>query len=191
MSRPASEITGLLVDWNNGDQSALDRLLPLVEKELHRLAHSYMRRENPNHTLQTTALVNEAYLKLVDQKHTRWQNRAHFYGIAAQIMRRILLNYARDQRRKKRGGGAIQVSLSDVALISRERTDEIIALDEALEKLEKIDARKARVVEFRHYGGLSNKEIAEVLSVSEITVVRDINFATAWLAREIECPSET
>jgi len=162
-----------------------------MEKELHRLAHSYMRRENPNHTLQTTALVNEAYLKLVDQKHTRWQNRAHFYGIAAQIMRRILLNYARDQRRKKRGGGAIQVSLSDVALISRERTDEIIALDEALEKLEKIDARKARVVEFRHYGGLSNKEIAEVLSVSEITVVRDINFATAWLAREIECPSET
>jgi RNA polymerase sigma factor (TIGR02999 family) len=191
MSGSSSEITQLLVDWNNGDQSALEKLLPLVEKELHRLAHSYMRRESPDHTLQTTALVNEAYLKLVDQKHTRWQNRAHFYGIAAQIMRRILLNWARDQRRKKRGGGAIQVSLSDVALISRERSDEIIALDEALEKLGHVDPRKAKVVELRHYGGLSNKEIAEVLSISEITVVRDINFATAWLAREIECPNET
>jgi len=191
MSGATSEITQLLVDWSDGDQSALDKLLPLVEKELHRLAHSYMRRESPNHTLQTTALVNEAYLKLVDQKQTRWQNRAHFYGIAAQIMRRILLNWIRDQRRKKRGGGAIQVSLSDVALISSQRSDEIIALDEALDKLAIVDSRKAKVVELRHYGGLSNKEIAEFLSISEITVVRDINFATAWLSREIECPNET
>jgi RNA polymerase sigma factor (TIGR02999 family) len=191
MSGPASsEITGLLVDWSNGDQSALERLLPLVEKELHRLAHSYMRRENPNHTLQTTALVNEAYLKLIDQKKTHWQNRAHFFGIAAQIMRRILLNYARDQRRQKRGGGSIQVSLSEAAIISMERTEEIIALDEALGKLSKIDERKARVVELRHFGGLSNKEIGEVLSISEITVIRDVNFATAWLLREIECRTE-
>jgi RNA polymerase sigma-70 factor (ECF subfamily) len=191
MSEPPSEITELLIDWNNGNSSALEKLLPLVEKELHRLAHSYMRRESPNHMLQTTALVNEAYLKLIDQKKTRWQSRAHFFGIAAQIMRRILLNYARDQRRQKRGGGAAQVSLSEVALISRERTEEIIALDEALEKLAKVDARKVRVVELRHFGGLNNKEIAEVLSISEITVVRDINFATAWLMREIECHSET
>lgn len=191
MSGPASEITELLVDWNNGNQSALEKLLPLVEKELHRLAHSYMRRENRNHLLQTTALVNEAYLTLVNQKNTRWQNRAHFFGIAAQIMRRILLNYARDQRRQKRGGGAVQVSLSEVAVMSWERTEEIIVLDEALEKLAKVDERKAKVVELRHFGGLNNKEIAEVLSVSEITVVRDINFATAWLLREIECQSET
>jgi RNA polymerase sigma-70 factor, ECF subfamily len=191
MSAPPSEITELLIEWNNGNQSALEKLLPLVEKELHRLAHSYMKRENPNHLLQTTALVNEAYLKLIDQRNTRWQGRAHFFGISAQIMRRILLNYARDQRRQKRGGGAAQVSLSEVALISRERTEEIIALDEALEKLAKVDARKAKVVELRHFGGLNNKEIAEVLSISEITVVRDINFATAWLMREIECHSET
>jgi len=191
MSRPASEITELLFDWSNGDQSALEKLLPLVEKELHRLAHSYMKRENPNHLLQTTALVNEAYLKLIDQRNTRWQSRAHFFGIAAQIMRRILLNYARDQRRQKRGGGAAQVSLSEVALMSRERTEEIIALDEALEKLAKVDARKAKVIELRHFGGLNNKEISEVLSISEITIVRDINFATAWLMREIECHSET
>lgn len=191
MSGPASEITELLVDWNNGDQSALEKLLPLVEKELHRLAHSYMRRENRNHLLQTTALVNEAYLTLVNQKNTRWQSRAHFFGIAAQIMRRILLNYARDQRRQKRGGGAVQVSLSEVAVMSWERTEEIIAVDEALVKLAKVDERKAKVVELRHFGGLNNKEIAEVLSVSEITVVRDMNFATAWLLREIECQSET
>src|SRR5215203_1360665 len=114
---PSSEITGLLVDWSNGDQTALEKLLPLVERELHRLAHSYMRRENPNHTLQTTALVNAAYLKLIDQKKTHWQNRAHFFGIAARIMRRILMNYARDQQRLKRGGGAIQVSLSEASVV--------------------------------------------------------------------------
>jgi RNA polymerase sigma factor (TIGR02999 family) len=191
MPGPPPEITELLIDWNNGNQSALEKLLPLVEKELHRLAHSYMKRESPNHMLQTTALVNEAYLKLIDQRNTRWQSRAHFFGIAAQIMRRILLNYARDQRRKKRGGGATQVSLSEVALISRERTEEIIVLDEALEKLAKVDARKAKVVELRYFGGLNNKEISEVLSISEITVVRDVNFATAWLMREIECHSQT
>jgi RNA polymerase sigma factor (TIGR02999 family) len=187
----ASDITGLLVDWSNGDQSALEKLLPLVERELHRLAHSYMRRENPNHTLQTTALVNEAYLKLIDQKKTQWQNRAHFFGIAARIMRRILMNYARDQQRLKRGGGAIQVSLSEASVISLARTSDLIALDEALEKLAIVDERKARVVELRHFGGLSVEETSEVLGVSEITVTRDWKFAQAWLLREIECPSET
>lgn len=181
-----SEITGLLVDWSNGNKEALDRLLPLVEKELHRLAHSYMRRENPDHTLQTTALVNEAYLRLVDQKHTRWQNRAHFFGIAAQIMRRILMNYARDQHRAKRGGKAIQVSLSEASIISLEKTTELIALDEALHRLANVDERKSQVVELRYFGGLDVKETAEVLNVSPVTVQRDWKFAKAWLLREIE-----
>jgi RNA polymerase sigma-70 factor, ECF subfamily len=186
-SESPSDITSLLVDWSNGDQSALDKLLPLVEKELHRLAHSYMRRENPDHTLQTTALVNEAYLKLIDQKKTRWQNRAHFFGIAARIMRRILMNYARDQQRLKRGGGAVQVSLSEVADISLNKSADLLALDEALERLAETDERKARVVELRYFGGLSVEETAEVLGISEITVLRDWKFAKAWLLRDIEC----
>src|SRR3954452_6379598 len=155
-----TDITELLVDWNNGDKSAMERLLPLVEKELHRLAHAYMRRENPNHTLQTTALINETYLRLVDQRKVQWQNRAHFFGIAAQIMRRILLNYARDQNRQKRGGKAIHVSLSDTQVMPVEKDREIIALNDALNMLEAIDERKARVVELRFFGGLTVEEIA-------------------------------
>jgi RNA polymerase sigma factor (TIGR02999 family) len=182
---PTSEITGLLVDWSNGDQTALEKLLPLVEQELRRLAHSYMRRENRDHTLQTTALVNEAYLKLIDQKKTRWQNRAHFFGIAAQIMRRILLNYARDQHREKRGGKAVQVSLSEASVVCLEKPEELIALDEALERLAAVDERKSRVVELRYFGGLEIDEIAEVLKVSPITVMRDWKFARAWLFREM------
>lgn len=185
-SSPTSEITGLLVDWSNGNQAALDKLLPLVEQELHRLAHVYMRRENRDHTLQTTALVNEAYLKLVDQKKTHWQNRAHFFAIAAKIMRRILLNYARDQHRQKRGGNATQVSFSDVLLLSMQRPEDLIALDEALEHLARIDERKSRVVELKHFGGLETDEIAEVLQVSSITVLRDWRFAKAWLLREMD-----
>ena len=185
-SAPTPEITGLLVDWSNGDQTALEKLLPLVEQELHRLAHNYMRRENRDHMLQTTALVNEAYLKLIDQKKTRWQNRAHFFAIAAKIMRRILLNYARDQHRLKRGGNAVQVSLSEVSLFSMGRPEELIALDEALERLAELDERKARVVELKYFGGLETEEIAEVLKVSEVTVLRDWRFARAWLLREIE-----
>ena len=183
---PTSEITGLLIDWSNGDKSALEKLLPLVESELRRLAHSYMRRENPDHTLQTTALVNEAYLKLVDQNKTHWQNRAHFFGIAAQIMRRILLNYARDQHRAKRGGNAVQVSLSQAAIVSAEKSSELLALDVALKRLAELDERKSRVVELRYFGGLDVEETAEVLKVSPITVMRDWKFAKAWLAREIE-----
>jgi RNA polymerase sigma factor (TIGR02999 family) len=184
--RPSSEITGLLVDWSDGNQAALDRLLPMVEKELRRLAHSYMRRENPNHTLQTTALVNEAYLKLIDQKKTRWQNRAHFFAIAATVMRRILLNYARDQHREKRGGNIMQVSLSEATVVSLEKSEEFIALDEALERLAAEDRRKARVVELRFFGGLEMDEIAEVLKVSSVTVMRDWKFAKAWLLREMQ-----
>ena len=185
MSSP-SDITALLVDWSKGDKAALDKLFPLVERELHRLAHSYMRKESSDHTLQTTALVNEAYLRLVDQRDTRWQNRAHFFGIAAQIMRRILMNYARDRQRMKRGGGAIQVSLSETDVVSVTKVSELLALDEALERLAAIDERKAKVVEFRYFGGLSVEETAEVLDVSSITVTRDWNMAKAWLAREIQ-----
>ena len=184
MSSP-SEITGLLIAWSEGDQTAMESLLPLVERELHRLAHSYMRHENPNHTLQTTALINETYLRLVDQKKVHWQNRAHFFGIAAQIMRRILLNYARDQTRVKRGGGATQVSLSKASILSREKSNELITLDEALQRLEAVDQRKSRVVELRYFGGLSVEETAEVLDVAPVTVLRDWKYAKAWLAREI------
>jgi RNA polymerase sigma-70 factor (ECF subfamily) len=182
-SRP--DITSLLVNWCDGDQTALEKLLPLVDAELHRIAHRYMRKENPAHTLQTTALVNEAYLKLCDQTRVRWQNRIHFFAIAAKIMRRILLNYARDRRREKRGGAAVQVSLSEVAAMSEEKSEELIALDEALERLAAIDERKCRVVELRYFGGLSVEETAEVLGVSPVTVIRHWNMAKAWLAREL------
>ena len=179
------EITGLLVKWSNGDKAALDKLVPLVERELHRLAHRYMRKENRNHTLQTSAVVNEAYIRLVGQRNTRWQNRAHFFAIAATIMERILVNYARERRAQKRGGDAVQVSLSDVAVMSDEKTDELIALSEALGKLALIDSRKRDVVLYRYYGGLTADETAEVLSVSTATINRDWEIAQAWLAREL------
>jgi RNA polymerase sigma factor (TIGR02999 family) len=180
------DITALLVDWNNGDKSAMERLLPLVEKELHRLAHAYMRREDPDHMLQTTALINETYLRLVDQRKVQWQNRAHFFGIAAQIMRRILLNYARDQNRQKRGGKAIHVSLSEALIMTAEKDREIIALNDALNRLEEVDERKAKVVELRFFGGLTVEEVAEVLNISTVTVLRDWAFAKAWLSREMQ-----
>ena len=181
-----ADITALLVDWNNGDKSAMERLLPLVERELHRLAHSYMRREDPNHTLQTTALINETYLRLVDQRKVQWQNRAHFFGIAAQIMRRILLNYARDQNRLKRGGRAIHVSLSEAMVMPAEKDRELIALNDALTRLEALDERKSKVVELRYFGGLTVEEVAEVLKISTITVMWDWAFAKAWLSREMQ-----
>jgi len=181
-----ADITALLVDWNNGDKSAIDRLLPLVERELHRLAHSYMRREDPDHTLQTTALINETYLRLIDQRKVQWQNRAHFFGIAAQIMRRILLNYARDQNRMKRGGKAIHVSLSEAMVMPAEKDRELIALNDALTRLEAIDERKSKVVELRYFGGLDLEETAEVLEVSVMTVRRDWRAAKAWLFRRMK-----
>ncbi|HXD34366.1 MAG TPA: sigma-70 family RNA polymerase sigma factor [Pyrinomonadaceae bacterium] len=184
MSSP-SEITTLLVDWSNGDRTALDKLFPLVERELHKIAHRQMRREEPGHTLQTTALINETYLRLVDQNRIHWKNRTQFYGIASIIMRRFLRNYARDKKRNKRGGGAAQISLSGVAVMSQEKSKEILALDEALDILAVQHERKSRVVELRYYGGLSFAEIAELLDVSKVTVERDWSYARAWLLREL------
>jgi RNA polymerase sigma factor (TIGR02999 family) len=184
MSEPASiDLTQLLAAWSGGDRSALESLLPLVEDELHRLAHRYMNRERKDHTLQTTALVNEAYLKLIDQKVT-WQNRAHFFGVAAQIMRRILIDHARQHLGPQRGGGKT-ISLEDVALVSNDRAAELVALDEALTGLARLDERKGRVVELRYFGGLSVEETAAVLSVSVDTVTRDWRRAKAFLRREL------
>ncbi len=180
------EMTELLAAWSDGDREALDRLLPLVERELHRLAHHYMGREREGHTLQTSALVNEAYLKLCDQTRVRWQNRAHFFAIAAQTMRRILIDHARSRRYEKRGGGARALPLDEALLLSDERADELVALDDALAALEKVDPRKARVVELRYFGGLSAEESAEVLKVSPDTVGREWRRARAFLLREME-----
>lgn len=180
---PNQEVSQLLADWSNGNQSALDELLPLVENELHRLAHRYMSHERPDHTLQTTALVNEAYLKLIDQE-VHWQSRAHFFGIAAQIMRRILIDHARKHLSAKQGHGQ-KLALDDVAIVGDERAAELVALDEALQTLAKLDERKGRVVELRYFGGLSVEEIAEVLQVSPDTITRDWRRAKAFLRREL------
>ncbi|HLL75593.1 MAG TPA: sigma-70 family RNA polymerase sigma factor [Pyrinomonadaceae bacterium] len=180
------EMTLLLAAWSDGDREALDKLLPLVERELHRLARRYMSRERPDHTLQATALVNEAYVRLIDQTRVRWQNRAHFFAIAAQTMRRILIDHARKQTYAKRGGGALKVALDDAPALTDERAAELVALDEALAGLAKLDERKARVVELRYFGGLGVEEVAEVLGVSVDTVTRDWRRARAWLRRELE-----
>ena len=179
------EITGLLVAWNHGDQAALDKLMPLVEKELRRIAAQHMRRENQNHTLQTTALVNEAYLKLIDQTQTDWQNRAHFFALASSLMRRVLLDYARTQKRSKRGGNVVHLDISEVAVLIPAINEDLIALDAALEKLAAFDSTKSRVVEMRHFGGLSVEEVAEVLQIAPITVMRHWSLAKAWLRREL------
>ena len=179
------ELTQLLIDWSNGSQDAVEKLFPLVYEELRRLAHRYMRRERPGHTLQTTAVVHEAYLRLIDQKQVQWQNRAHFFAIAAHMMRRILITHAQSHTYAKRGGGALKVSLDEAAILSRARAGELIALDEALKSLAVIDVRRSHVVELRFFGGLSNAEIAEVLKISPNTVTRDWNVAKAWLCREM------
>jgi len=179
------EISELLVAWSDGDESALERLMPLVYDELHRLAHRYMRGERAGHTLQTSALVNEAYLRLVNWRDVRWQNRAHFFGVSAQMMRRILVDFARDKKWLKRGGEAIRVSLGDIAPTTARNSD-LVTLDEALNGLAKIDPRKAKVVELRFFGGLSVDEVAEVLQVSDQTVMRDWRLAKVWLLRELD-----
>jgi RNA polymerase sigma-70 factor (ECF subfamily) len=181
-----SEVTGLLISWSNGDEAALDQLLPIVERELHRIARAHMNRENPGHTLQTTALVNEAYLKLVNQRNVKWQNRAHFFAIAARSMRQILIDHARAQKRAKRGGQAQLVSLSDVAIRENGKSQDLILLDEALNELAKVDPQKSRIVEMCYFGGLTMEEVAEVLGVSVVTVHRHWKFAKAWLRREVE-----
>jgi RNA polymerase sigma factor (TIGR02999 family) len=179
------QITHLLLDWNNGDAQALERLMPLVQNELHRLAHRYMAGERPGHPLQTTALVNEAYLRLIDTSRVQWRNRAHFYAVSAQLMRRILVDVARARNKLKRGGGGVLVSLDEALDISHEPSADLIALDEALVKLAGLDQRKSKVVELRFFGGLTVEETAEVLNVSAITVMRDWEMAKVWLLREL------
>jgi len=179
------EITQLLLAWSHGEQAALDQLIPLVHDELHRMAKRYMRRERPGQTMQTTALVDEAYLRLVDSSRVHWQSRAHFFAIAAQLMRRILVDFARRRHNLKRGGRAEQVSLDEALVVSPERGADIVALDDALKALASLDARQSQVVELRFFGGLSINETAEVLKVSEGTVRRDWSLAKAWLHREL------
>ena len=185
-SPPAHRVTQLLVRWREGDPHALDELMPLVYKELRRLAAHYMRGERPGHTLQTSALVNEAYLRLAGHEEIQWQDRAHFFAVAAQAMRRILVDHARRRDNLKRGGGALRVALDDDAVIvSAGRVAEVVALDEALARLAEVAPRKSQLVELRFFGGLSIEETAEVLGVSPGTVMRDWTFAKAWLRREI------
>jgi RNA polymerase sigma factor (TIGR02999 family) len=179
------EITRLLIAWNKGDVKALEKLTPLVHTELHRLAKHYMAGERHDHILQTTALINEAYLRLIDWGNVEWRDRSHFFGLASQIMRRILVDFARARRSEKRGGEALRVSLSEADHIGRERSADLVALDDALRSLEKLDARQARVVELRFFAGLSYEETAEALKVSVGTVRRDWSFAQAWLFREL------
>ena len=185
MKSPAHEVTELLQDWSEGDESALERLMPLVYDELHRLAHQHMRREKPGHVLQTSALINEAYLRLVDRPRIHWQNRAQFFGIAARVMRRILVDEARKRNSDKRGGDVIHVTLNEATNVAHEQAENVMALDDALQTLEAIDPRQSKIVELRFFGGLSADETAEVLKVSLGTVMRDWAFARAWLKNEM------
>ena len=184
MTRPApaqQQVTQLLCDWRSGDETALEALIPIIQPELQRLAHRYMSRERPGHTLQTTALVNDAYLHLAEEGRPRWQNRAHFFAVAAQLMRRIMVDHARQRQRLKRGGGAVMVALDEVDIPTQSRAAELLALDEALEQLASFDRRKADVVEMRYFGGLTMEEIADVLQIHVNTVARDWTAARAWL----------
>jgi RNA polymerase sigma factor (TIGR02999 family) len=183
---PVEQITERLIAWNSGDTAALDDVIRGVYQELRRMADRYLRLESPGHTLQPTALVHEAYLRLIDQTQVNWQNRAHFFGVAAQMMRRILVDHARTKQRDKRGGPAIKLSLDEAANLSKGRPVDLVALDEALEALTDIDPRKSRVVELRFFGGLSVEETGEVLDVSPQTVMRDWKLAKAWLYQEIK-----
>jgi RNA polymerase sigma-70 factor (ECF subfamily) len=179
-------LTGLLLEWREGDKAALDQLTPLVYDELRRIAHRYVQRERDGHTLQTTALVNEAYLRLAGQQKVDWQNRAHFFAVTAQVMRHILIDHARRRRYTKHGGEVQQIPIEEAAVMSMQRAGELIALEEALDELAKLDQRKSRVVELRYFGGLSLEETAEVLEISLMTVRRDWRAAKAWLYRSIK-----
>ena len=179
------EVTELLAEWSDGDAAALEKLTPLVYEELRRLAHNYMEGQRPDHTLQTTALVNEAYLRLAGQRKPNFDNRSHFLAVAAKAMRQILVNHAKAARRQKRGGGATKIELDEAALVSPEKPQAVLDLNEALERLASLDSRKAEVVELRYFGGLTQDEIAEVLKISAVTVRRDWVFAKAWLYSEL------
>lgn len=185
MTPQAGDITQLLVAFKAGDLDAQRKLLDVVYAELHRMAGRYMRRERPDHTLQATALIHEAYVRLIDQRDKDWQNRAHFFGVAAQMMRRILVDHARTRRTDKRGGGQHKVSLDEAMLLTNRQSDELIALDEALSRLAQFDPRQSRVVELRFFGGLTEEETAEVLGVASRTVKRDWSMAKAWLYAEL------
>ena len=179
------EITRLLQGWSDGDEQALEKLTPVLYKELHRMAHRYMRQERPNHTLQTTALINEAYLRLIGWKNVRWQNRAQFFGVSAQLMRKILVDFARSRNYAKRGAGAHVISLGEDQGVAQTRAHDILALDDALQQLASFDLRKSQIVELRFFGGLSLEETAEVLKVSSRTIQREWELAKVWLAREM------
>ena len=186
MPSPSQEkVTQLLAQWSQGDGAALAELTPLVYDELRRVAHCHLSGQRQGHTLQTTALVNEAYLRLADQTKPHWQNRAHFFAVAARAMRQILVSYARNQQAQKRGGGAHKVDLDEAALVSPEESKQIVELHEALEQLSELDSRKAQIVELKYFGGLNYDEIAEVLKISRITVRRDWEFAKVWLYTEL------
>jgi RNA polymerase sigma factor (TIGR02999 family) len=186
MTQPSThEVTGLLIEWSNGDKAALDKLAPLVYQELRRLAHHYMSHERPGHTLQTTALVNEAYLRLVNRKGVQWQNRAHFFGIAATLMRSILVDHARSHAYAKRGGGARKIEFDEAMIVSQERAAEVVALDDVLKQLADFDPQQSRIVELRFFGGLTIEETSEVLDLSPATIKREWSTARAWLYREL------
>ena len=185
MAPSPQQVSQLLIAWGEGDQAALDELMPLVYQELRRLAHHYMRQERPGHTLQTSGLVNEACLRLVDQSNIRWQDRAHFFGIAARLMRQVLVDYARKRSYQKRGGDAHRVSLDETMIVSEARAADVLALDHALKNLAEMDPRQSQIVELRFFGGLSIAETAEVLAVSPGTVMRDWTLAKAWLRRAV------
>ncbi len=190
MKSAPHQVTKLLQEWSEGDETALEQLMPLVHEELHRLAHQHMRREGPGHILQTSALINEAFLRLVDQPQIRWQNRGHFFGIAARLMRRVLVDEARKRNSVKRGGSLILVPLDEATNRAQEQAMNVAALDEALKTLEAIDARQGEIIELRFFGGLSIEETAAVLSVSPGTVMRDWTFARAWLRNEMSDASK-
>lgn len=174
-------VTQLLADWRGGDETALEKLMPLVQPELHRLAGHYMKKERAGHTLQTTALINEAYLRLADSTHPQWQDSTHFFAVAGQLMRRVMVDHARQRKAQKRGAAPVQVTLDETALVAQSRAEELLALDEALERLGKLDPRMCRIVEMRYFGGLSNGEVARVLRVHPNTVKADWRAAKAWL----------
>lgn len=190
MAALPNEVTQLLISWSNGDKTALDQLIPLVHAELRRLARHHMGRENPGHTLQTSALLNEAYLRLVDQQGVPWQNRAHFFAVSAQVMRHILIDHARSHTYAKRGGGARKVSLDEAVAMNDKRANELVALDDALNILATLDTRKSQIIELRFFGGLSIAETAEALNISPITVTREWRSAKAWLRREMNQHNE-
>ncbi|MFN0086356.1 MAG: sigma-70 family RNA polymerase sigma factor [Blastocatellia bacterium] len=183
---PPNEVTQLLQDWSQGDQEALDKLMPMVYVELRRMARRYMAQQSPGHTLQTTALINEAYLRLVNHQEKQWQNRSHFFAVAARAMRHILVDYARTRRAARRGGGAQVFPLDEAFVATDERAAELVALDDALEELVVIDPRKSQIVELRYFGGLSVEETADVLKISATTVMRDWSMAKAWLRRALD-----